>query len=75
MGGGACVRRCGFAPAHPGRGDLVRCRTWVTSFKTTLARVPDGFDLPEPLRLLFAWVDEQGFRGERARRGSVRLVE
>ncbi|WP_083970935.1 hypothetical protein [Actinoplanes awajinensis] len=28
---------------------------------TTLARVPDGFDLPEPLRLLFAWVDEQGF--------------
>ncbi|WBB57196.1 hypothetical protein [Verrucosispora sp. WMMD573] len=29
--------------------------------KTTLARVPDGFDLPEPLRLLFAWVDEQGF--------------
>ncbi|MFC0100872.1 hypothetical protein ACFFKH_25565 [Micromonospora marina] len=29
--------------------------------KTTLARVPDGFDLPEPLTLLFAWVDEQGF--------------
>ncbi|WDZ83969.1 hypothetical protein [Micromonospora cathayae] len=29
--------------------------------EATLARVPGGFDLPEPLRLLFAWVDEQGF--------------
>ncbi|WP_246635835.1 hypothetical protein [Actinoplanes hulinensis] len=27
----------------------------------TLARVPAGFDLPEPLRLLFEWVGQQGF--------------
>ncbi|GGN87504.1 hypothetical protein GCM10010112_70230 [Actinoplanes lobatus] len=27
----------------------------------TLSRVPAGFDLPEPLRLLFEWVGRQGF--------------
>ncbi|MEU4624980.1 hypothetical protein AB0G04_34035 [Actinoplanes sp. NPDC023801] len=27
----------------------------------TLARVPGGFEFPEPLRLLFGWVEEQGF--------------
>lgn len=32
----------------------------------TMSRVPAGIDVPEPLRMLFEWVDSNGFveRGE-----------
>jgi hypothetical protein len=28
---------------------------------TTLSRVPEGIEVPEPLRLLFGWVEDNGF--------------
>ncbi len=40
----------------------------------TLARVPDGFDFFEPLRLLFEWVEGQGSVRDGPRRRPVRLT-